>query len=183
MLAFQHATKEHLREIVAIECASFSDPWTLRMLATHLETGRGNTFLVAIDEGAVVGYAIARTVEGEAELFNIAVAQNRRGAGLGTALLDAIIDASADLGAREMWLEVRVSNTAARALYERRGFVPQGVRKRYYESPREDAIVLRAEIPASAGNETITRAALGFSAGAPDPILSPASHFHRQETK
>ena len=182
-ITLQNATKEHLDDILSIERASFSDPWTRRMLSTHLESACGNTFIVATEDDAVIGYAIARTVDSESELFNIAVIAGRRGEKLGARLLDAIIEASTAAGAREVWLEVRASNAVARSLYENYGFVQMGVRKRYYESPREDAIVLRADISSPIRKETITRAALGFSAGALDPIPSPATHSHRQETK
>ncbi|MEO7217674.1 MAG: ribosomal protein S18-alanine N-acetyltransferase [Gemmatimonadaceae bacterium] len=183
MIIFQNATRDHLAEIVLIERSSFSDPWTLRMLSTHLQPDCGNTFIVATDDDAVIGYAIARTVDGEAELLNIAITQARRGEKLGAQLLDAIVHASRTDEAREMWLEVRASNAVARSLYASHGFVQMGVRKRYYESPREDAIVLRADITSTVRKETITRAALGFSAEPLDPIPSPATHSHRQETK
>lgn len=183
MITFQNATRDHLGDVVIIERSSFSDPWTLRMLSTHLEPDCGNTFIIATDDGAVIGYAIARTVDDESELFNIAVAPPRRGEKLGARLLDVIIEASTASGAREMWLEVRASNVVARSLYESHRFVQMGLRKRYYESPREDAIVLRADISSPVRKETITRAALGFSAGPVDAIPSPATHSHRQETK
>jgi hypothetical protein len=83
----------------------------------------------------------------------------------------------------EMWLEVRASNASARALYDSRGFSAVGVRKRYYHAPREDAIVLRADLTGRSRNNTVTRAEPSLSAEPVDSILSPASHFTRQETK
>jgi ribosomal-protein-alanine N-acetyltransferase len=182
-ISLRNAGKQHLEAVIDIERVSFGDPWIRRMFAVHLEPDEGNVFLVAEDEGIAIGYAITKTVAGESELLNIAVAPVRRGEGLGARLLDEMMVACAGAGALEMWLEVRASNERARALYDSRGFVQMGVRKRYYHAPREDAIVLRADLLADAGNKTITRAAFGFSAGALDPIPSPARHTHRQETK
>ncbi len=62
-------------------------------------------------------------------------------------MLDAALAAMTDRGARAVWLEVRLSNAAARAMYQRRGFVAAGVRRGYYRLPPEDALVLRRELP------------------------------------
>jgi len=177
------ATRADLGAIVAIERASFTDAWTRGMFASSLAAGAGNIFLVADDGGDVAGYAMAQSVHDESELLNIAVSPDRRHRGIGSLLLDAIIDRCRGLGALEMWLEVRASNAGARTLYETRGFVAVGVRKRYYEAPREDAIVLRADIRTLARDETVPAPEPGLTAGRADSILSPASHFPRQETR
>ena len=93
------------------------------------------------------------------------------------------MDRCRNAGGLEMWLEVRASNAGARTLYDARGFAAMGVRKRYYQAPREDAIVLRADLRSTARIETVTRAGLSLNAEPVDSILSPASHFPRQETK
>jgi ribosomal-protein-alanine N-acetyltransferase len=183
MVAIRDALPGDVKAIVAIERASFSDPWTAGMFATHLVSEGGNTFLVATDESGVVGYAIARTVSEESELMNIAVHPRYRARGIGAVLLDATIRLCGAAGAVEMWLEVRESNAGARTLYDSRGFSAVGVRKRYYHAPREDAIVLRADLRSGLRNDTVTRADLSLSAEPVDSILSPASHFTRQETK
>jgi ribosomal-protein-alanine N-acetyltransferase len=83
-------------------------------------------------------------VADEAELANLAVDPSRRGTGVGAALLQAFLErVEAEPPLPAVYLEVRASNAAAQRLYARAGFVPAGVRRDYYERPREDALVLR----------------------------------------
>lgn len=183
MVTVREAARGDISAIVAIERASFSDAWTAGMFGSHLLRGAGNTFLVAMDDSMLAGYAIAQTVSDESELLNIAVDPARRNRGIGALLLDGVMDCCRTAGAAEIWLEVRASNAAARTLYDTRGFSAVGVRKRYYHAPREDAIVLRADFLATARNRTVTRADLSLTAEPVDSIISPASLFPRQETK
>jgi ribosomal-protein-alanine N-acetyltransferase len=180
--AVREARCEDLVTIAAIERASFSDPWSRGMFQEYLALDGGSGFLVADDAGVVTGYAITRTVADEAELLNIAVEPSLRKCGIGALLLDAAMERCQSAGALEMWLEVRESNAGARALYDLRGFVAVGTRKRYYQAPREDAIVLRAPLGRVARTETVTRAVGGLTAVPADSILSSASHLPRQET-
>jgi ribosomal-protein-alanine acetyltransferase len=102
---------------------------------------RFSTRVIEVDQ-IVKGYLVTReTAPGETEILNIAVAPDQRRNGLGARLLSNFL--SANTGA--CFLEVRVSNTAARQLYQRFGFVEAGIRRRYYEHPAEDAIVMRRE--------------------------------------
>jgi [ribosomal protein S18]-alanine N-acetyltransferase len=181
--AVRPAQRSDLGAVVAIERASFGDPWTRGMFGTHLTSDGGNNFLVAEEAGSVVGYAIAVVVSEESELLNIAVDPDRRGRGFGALLLDATMDLCRRSSAAEMWLEVRASNAGARTLYDSRGFAEMGVRKRYYHAPREDAIVLRSDLRSVVRNKTVTEAVTGFLPDARDGILSSASHFPRQENQ
>jgi len=162
-LIIRDARASDLLAVAAIEGASFSDPWTVGMFTSHLSSGAGGQFLVAERLGGVVGFALAQTVMDEAELLNIAVDPVARGAGVGTDLLNAMMVRCMNAGSVTMWLEVRASNASARRLYERRGFVSAGLRRRYYQSPREDAIVLRAELGSSQRNELVTPPVPGFA--------------------
>lgn len=177
------ATHNDIAAIVSIERVSFSDAWTGAMFGSHLLPEPGNGFLVAEDESSVIGFAITRAVDDESELLNIAVDPSHRNRGMGGLLLDTAMDRCRSAGALEMWLEVRASNAGARTLYEARGFAAIGVRKRYYQAPREDAIVLRADLHSGARIDTVTHAELSLTAETVDSILSPASHLPRQETK
>lgn len=183
-VSVRDAVGTDLVSIAAIERASFGDPWTRGMFGSHLVSEGGNCFLVAEDDdGIVVGFAITRTVSEESELLNIAVDPAHRKRGIGAQLLDTVMEHCKSAGALEMWLEVRASNAGARTLYDARGFTAIGVRKRYYEAPREDAIVLRAELGPNGGIETVTRAEPSLTAGPVEQILLRASHLPRQETK
>lgn len=181
-LTVRVAAPADLPRVSVIERASFSDPWTRGMFAAHL-AAESDTFLVADDDGTVVGYALVRVASDEAELLNIAVAPERRGTGIGARLLDAGITAARALGASEMWLEVRESNVPAQSLYASRGFAAVGRRKRYYELPREDALVLRAPLDEGAGNDSVPHADAGLSGPTAARILSPASQLPRQEIR
>lgn len=141
------ATSADLAAIVAIERASFPDPWSAEAFRAHL----GDIFLVAESTAALVGYAVAWSLGPEGEILNLAVAPSDRGRGTGRALLDALLGDLARRAVRRAFLEVRLSNKAARCLYERAGFREVGRRRGYYQRPREDALVLardlREEVP------------------------------------
>ena len=125
-----------------IEAASFSDPWSRASFAS-LVLEPLVYVSVAEAEGAVCGYAVLLVAADEAEILNIAVVASARRRGIGARLLDDAILEGRARGARTMYLDVRDSNVAARALYESRGFVEAGRRRKYYTSPVEDAVSLR----------------------------------------
>ena len=130
-----------LSSLAAIEAASFSDPWSERMFAEALDNPAITLFVLFEDE-TLVAYAIFVFLPPEAELLNIAVAPTLRRSGAARMLLDYADGILLEKGVSETFLEVRESNTAARALYTSRGFVPVGKRKNYYRYPTEDAIVM-----------------------------------------
>jgi [ribosomal protein S18]-alanine N-acetyltransferase len=136
------ATMGDLALIIEIERASFSDPWSSSSFQSVLAEPRA-FFAVARDaESAVAGYVVAWFVADEGEIANLAVGHPTRRRGIGAALLDAALDEGRRRGAAAIYLEVRESNTAARALYERRDFREVGRRRKYYRQPAEDAVVL-----------------------------------------
>ena len=99
--------------------------------------------LIIEAESAVQGFLVARVVDTEWEIENIAVSGPARRRGLGTRLLGEFLDWARGEGALAVFLEVRESNRAARALYEKWAFVESGRRPRYYREPEEDAIIYR----------------------------------------
>jgi ribosomal-protein-alanine N-acetyltransferase len=90
----------------------------------------------------VLGYAVLYVVADQAELANLAVAPAVRGRGVGRALLESVVALARELGVRELFLEVRESNSVAQRLYRSVGFAPIALRRGYYESPVEDALVM-----------------------------------------
>jgi len=134
----------------AIEQASFSDPWSLRDFRECVASDI--VFLVAAAPEGVAGYVIAQDAADEGEILNLAVASARLRGGIGRALVEQVLAALAERGARQVFLEVRESNGAARALYASLRFEEVGRRSSYYRRPVEDAIVLRAAIPADGGD-------------------------------
>jgi ribosomal-protein-alanine N-acetyltransferase len=106
----------------------------------------GYRMRVADDRGRVVGFSACSVAAGECTVMHVAVAPECRRNGIGQALLKAALEQVAEHGAAHAVLEVRRSNRAARALYQRFGFHEVGVRPGYYQGPVEDALVLRAEL-------------------------------------
>lgn len=138
------ASKRELGEIVDLERASFSDPWSLASF-TAVVSEPAAFFATArdADSDRVAGYVVAWFVADEGEIANLAVREPTRRRGIGAALLDAALDEGRRRGAKAIYLEVRNSNAAARALYASRNFEEVGRRRNYYRKPEEDAIVLR----------------------------------------
>jgi [ribosomal protein S18]-alanine N-acetyltransferase len=135
-------TGDDVPAVVAIERASYTMPWSEATFRGLLR--RRDADMVTADAGgAVIGYAAFWCVLDQGELGNVAVSADWRGHGLGARLVEEIIRRAARRGVFEVFLEVRPSNTVARKLYERLGFRPVGRRRRYYQAPIEDAIVLR----------------------------------------
>ncbi|HJU88130.1 MAG TPA: ribosomal protein S18-alanine N-acetyltransferase [Gemmatimonadaceae bacterium] len=142
----RHATAEDLGRIGDIEQVSFTDPWSRQSFRALLGDDRVLFAVANVAPREVVGYVVTWFVSDEAEIANLAVAPEGRRHGVGAALLDAALVEARRRGVRQVYLEVRESNIAARALYERRGFSVMGRRRKYYRHPEEDALVLRREI-------------------------------------
>ena len=104
--------------------------------------------LVVEEAERVVGFLVAREVaRGEWEVENVAVNGDARRRGLGSRLMGEFLDMVRGRGCHDIYLEVRASNRAACALYEKWGFLEAGVRKSYYQAPEEDALILRFSFP------------------------------------
>ena len=132
--------------ILAIEEASFTNPWTREMYLAELQNEGVSFFYLARDpERQTIGFCSVWRVLDELHINNLAVLPAYRRAGIGSALLTHVLDEGARMGARRATLEVRRSNEAARQLYERFGFSVVGVRQGYYSNPVEAALVLRRE--------------------------------------
>jgi ribosomal-protein-alanine N-acetyltransferase len=99
-------------------------------------------YVVAEQEGVLLGFAGAHIILDEGHITNVAVIKEARGHGLGRLLMDALMQLAANLGARYLTLEVRASNAAAVALYQSFGFIKVSVRKKYYEDNGEDALLM-----------------------------------------
>jgi ribosomal-protein-alanine N-acetyltransferase len=135
--------EEDLDRVMEIEKACFSTPWKESTFRGLLR--RADTDLVGAEdeERRLLGYAVCWTVVDQSELGNVAVAGEARGAGVGRALVEEIVDRVRGRGSRECFLEVRESNAVAQALYRDMGFEVVGRRRAYYALPTEDALVMR----------------------------------------
>lgn len=127
--------------VLEIEYASYSTPWSEATFRGLLRRGDADLFVAeATDE--IVGYAVFWVVVDDGELGNIAVAEQWRGRGIATSLIQTVFDRARQRGVARVYLEVRISNATARRLYARLGFREVGRRPAYYYSPVEDALVL-----------------------------------------
>ena len=102
----------------------------------------GRSAFVAESEGRIVGLLVVNTKVGAWEIENLVVRASERRHGIASQLLDAMMQSAKASETKEILLEVRESNSAARALYERFGYVEAGRRRDYYSEPREDAVLL-----------------------------------------
>ncbi len=110
----------------------------------------GHVALV-VEEGTVEGFIVARDLGPEWEIENIVIAGSAQGRGLGTRLVQELLELAQTQGAQAVFLEVRESNRAARALYAKSGFVESGRRKSYYRNPDEDALLYKKLLPQALG--------------------------------
>lgn len=137
-MRIEAAKADDLAAIEAIEAACFSDPWPQAVIEHRLDS-----FLVAkTDGGDVMGYLSFSSVLDEGSIDNVAVAVAYRRQGAADALMNAALDRARTLGLAFITLEVRASNEAAIALYQKHGYAEVGRRKNYYQAPREDAILM-----------------------------------------
>jgi ribosomal-protein-alanine N-acetyltransferase len=137
---------DEIDDILRIEQASFTNPWTRQMYLAELENkGVSYCYLAKEPGGEVIGFCSFWRVLDELHINNLAVMPLKRHGGIGSALLTHVLKEGVKLGAKRATLEVRRSNDVARALYERFGFALAGVRRGYYTNPVEDAFVLWRE--------------------------------------
>lgn len=132
--------------VARLEVESFSTPWSAATFRTLLRRPGAELWVAELDPDGVIGYYVLWCIQDQGEVANIAVEERFRGRGIGAMLLDHSLEVAARRGVESVYLEVRVSNEQARALYDSRGFEQIGVRRNYYERPREDARVLRKRL-------------------------------------
>ena len=137
-----------LDEVMAIERLSFSHPWLETTFQGEIQNDGISFPLVAVHrvQKRIVGYVLYWKIRDDVQINNIAVHPDFRRFGMGEAMLRDVLLRTKCEGAVFVSLEVRVSNAAARALYEKFGFKPLAVRKNYYTYPDEDALVLSLDL-------------------------------------
>ena len=141
-LTIQPMQVEHLPEVQSIERASFTSFWPPHAYRSEIESNRLASYLVATIDDAVVAYGGIWLMVDEAHITTFAVHPAWRRQRIGQQLLLALLDLANRRRAREATLEVRLSNLAARRLYERFGFRQAGVRRGYYQPSGTDAVVM-----------------------------------------
>ena len=141
MLTFRRMVPSDAAAVEEVERACFSMPWS-RESFWEEASQEAAYYLLALDDGEVIGYVGVWLLGGEGHITNVAVAPERRRRGIAQALLLGLMKISHGRGVRSMTLEVRPSNEAALALYKKFGFRSVGRRPHYYTDNDEDAEIL-----------------------------------------
>ena len=129
--------------IAELEKECFADPWSQNAITEAAEYG--TVFLLAEQDGKILGYLGMKPVLDEGYISNVAVTSSARGKGIGSALLEKLTSYAKENGIKTISLEVRPSNAPAIALYEKFGYKQVGRRKNFYSHPTEDGLILTKE--------------------------------------
>lgn len=132
--------------IAELEIETSGHPWSKESILHDITESNIAVVISAELDDKLVGYADVWNIAGEGQLNNIAVTGAARGNHIGQKMMEYLFDALRESGAIEMSLEVRVSNTPARRMYEKLGFVNLGIRPGYYEDNGEDAVIYRKDL-------------------------------------
>lgn len=132
--------------VVAIESEAFTSPWSRQTFLDLADRPNLELLVLEHEDEGVIGYAVLWCVMDQGELANVAVTPRHRGRGLGTFLLSSVLDRARGRGVDTVFLEVRVSNERALGLYERLGFSDVGLRRGYYDHPKEDARIMKVTL-------------------------------------
>lgn len=137
----QEMRPEDACEAAVLDAQIFSMPWSEYGFLSSL-LSEDTLYLTVRAGGRLIGYCGLLQSFDEADITNVAVAEEYRGQGIGCAMLTELMQRGSARGIERFTLEVRVSNLAARSLYRKLGFVSVGIRKNFYEKPREDADIM-----------------------------------------
>lgn len=134
-----------LEQVYQIEKESFTRPWTYRDFEEAIENTNSlylKLYLVAEEDGIIIGYCGLWGIAGEGQINNVAVKKEYRGRHVGFGMLNELIQSGRENNLTAFTLEVRVSNHSAIKLYHHLGFEDVGIRKDFYDYPKEDAIIM-----------------------------------------
>lgn len=144
-LVFEPLQEKHLEAVMAIEEEAYPEPWTRGMFRQDIAAPLAHFYVTFLDH-VLVGYVGIWRVADEAHMTSVTVRREYRRQGLGSQLVQFILNVSAELGLHRAFLEVRESNVAGQRLYRKLGFKHTGWRKGYYRSTGEDAVVMSKTI-------------------------------------
>lgn len=141
MIHYRRLRAEDVPAVSRLEKETFSMPWSAESFLHMLEK-EDTAYFVAEEDGQILGGCGLFLIAGEGNITNVAVTPKARRRGVATGLLTYLLSEGDRVGLTAYTLEVRVSNRAAIALYEKFGFVSEGIRPNFYEKPREDAMIM-----------------------------------------
>ena len=141
MINIRNVESRDAESLGALAKEVFTMPWSLQAFRA-LAQDKDSLFLVVEDDGRIIGGCGLTHIWEEGDIHNVMIAKEYRGRGLAIKMLEALMKAGTDRGIKEFTLEVRVSNQTAIRVYEKLGFVSEGIRPRFYEDPVEDAMIM-----------------------------------------
>ena len=156
-IEIRQATVLDLPEIMKLETASFAnDAWPEETFKSEL-AAKHTYYILALEDNLVVGYAGLSKLPGsdQADIQTIAVREDKRGLGIGKKLMDTLTLQATELGAKEIFLEVRADNSAAQKLYKLFGFKQIGTRKKYYQPDGVDAFIMKTDMRLKTNKEPV----------------------------
>ena len=140
-LQIKPLTEEYVDQVCVLEEEAFSMPWH-RESFLEMILNKDACYLVGLMEEEVIASCGLRNIVGDGEITNVVTKSSARGRGIGEQMLLKLLEEGTAMGVEAFTLEVRKSNNAAIHLYEKLGFVTEGVRKNFYEDPTEDALIM-----------------------------------------
>lgn len=140
-MEIRNMTESDLEQVCKIEQETFSEPWSYDDFNDAIKN-ENNRYLVAERSGEIAGYCGYFGVAGEGYIYNVAVKKEYRRQHIGVAMLKELIQQGMNHDIERFTLEVRISNTSAVSLYQSLGFESAGIRKDFYNKPREDAVIM-----------------------------------------
>ncbi len=144
-------TYDDIPQVAAIERQCFPDPWSEQMLRDHLDNQCAAALVAKGADGVILGYAGLLVVLDEGYITNVAVRPEHRRQGIGSDLLNVFENFARGNQLAFLTLEVRSSNAAAIALYQKAGYEEAGRRRGYYAHPREDAVIMTLWLKSGSG--------------------------------
>ena len=145
MLIIRRMKLQDCEQVAIIEEESFSMPWSLQAFQDTVEM-KNYRYFVAEQNGEILGYCGFIFVLDEAEIPNVCVKLSVRKQGIGKQMLTVLEEEAKGLGIKNLYLEVRESNQSARKLYTSFGFEEDGIRRDFYELPKENAVLMHKSI-------------------------------------
>ena len=141
MITIRQMEEKDAGKAACLEADNFSAPWSENAFIETLRCDYAFYYVAEVD-GCVAGICGLRNIAGEGEITNVVVAKHFRRKGVAQALLAKVLEEGSSFGIEAFTLEVRCSNTPAIRLYEKFGFKDEGVRRNFYDKPREDALIM-----------------------------------------
>ncbi|MFP4456687.1 MAG: ribosomal protein S18-alanine N-acetyltransferase [Clostridia bacterium] len=153
MIQFREMDFGDIKQVMDIETEVYKSPWNRMAFINELRHNKYASYYILEEDDVIIAYGGIWNVLDEAHITNIAVKKDLQKQGYGKKMLDYLEKKAYEKGANAITLEVRASNTAAQALYEKNGYTSWGIRPKYYTDNNEDAVIMWKTKLEDEGNE------------------------------